>query len=102
MNNQDMDNFFKRQEDQFASPYKEETVEAGFDSYVIAKSGKSFGFYIDEEFKSPDTGEWDWSVVVWIPRRMFEDGMVSVRRLQHNAGFVVTMPLWFASKKGII
>lgn len=104
MNDQSMHDFFRRQELRMEHAYADDEpvddIEAGFDVFIKSRSGEAFGFYIRDEFELGNEKNWD--AVVWIPRSMIEIGQVHVRRLENNAGFTVTMPPWFAAKKGVI
>jgi hypothetical protein len=114
MNDRDMHEFFRRNEERMNKPLADDehddVQDASFDNFVTARSGKSFGFYIKEDFFDPKTKTHNWDAVVWLPRSMIEDGRISVRRIVENkgtqlertTGFVVTMPAWLAAEKGVI
>lgn len=104
MNNQEMHEFFRKNELRMSTGIPEDQpvddVEAFFDGFIKARSGKAFGFYIDEEFSA--NGEKNWDSVLWIPRTMIDDRIINVERLKQNRGFRVEMPHWFAAKHGVL
>jgi hypothetical protein len=61
MNDRDMHEFFRRNEERMNKPLADDehddVQDASFDNFVTARSGKSFGFYIKEDFFDPKTND---------------------------------------------